>query len=142
MTTATVDANVLASGFVRANVNAAPVLLIEAWLQGLYVLSTSDHVLSEVAHTFEDPYFQRRMTPEQMAKDLDLLRRRALLTPLTVEVRGVATHAEDDLVIATAVSAGADYLVTGDGPLRRRVPEYRGVRLVSPREFLDVLGRA
>lgn len=141
MTTAVADANVLASGFVRVNLNAAPVLLLDAWQRRLFTLATSEHILTELVHTFEDPYFQRRMTPEQMAGDLALLRRQALLTPITVEVRGIATHPEDDLVLATAVSAPADYLITGDGPLNRRVPEFRGVRLISPRDFLALLQR-
>jgi predicted nucleic acid-binding protein len=50
----------------------------------------------------------------------------------------VATHPEDDLVLATAVSAHADYLVTGDRKLQR-LGSYQGVRILSPREFLAVL---
>jgi predicted nucleic acid-binding protein len=54
-------------------------------------------------------------------------------------VSGVATHPEDDLVLATAVSAGADYLVTGDIRFRTRVPSYQGISLVSPSEFLAII---
>lgn len=50
----------------------------------------------------------------------------------------MATHPEDDLVLATAVSAQADYLITGDAMLRK-LRTYEGVSIVSPREFLDVL---
>jgi predicted nucleic acid-binding protein len=56
-----------------------------------------------------------------------------------VTVAGVATHPEDDLVLATALSAGADYLVTGDRRFRTRVPHYQGVTLVSPAEFLAII---
>lgn len=48
-------------------------------------------------------------------------------------------HAEDDPILATAVSGHAEYLVTGDRSLRRRVPAYRGVRLVTAREFAELL---
>jgi predicted nucleic acid-binding protein len=58
---------------------------------------------------------------------------------ITVAVSGVATHPEDDLVLATAISAGADYLVTGDRRFRTRIPRYRSVLLLSPAEFLAVL---
>lgn len=58
---------------------------------------------------------------------------------VTEFVSGVATHPEDDLVLATAVSGKADYLVTGDKPLRKTVPKYQGVKLVTPVEFLKVL---
>jgi predicted nucleic acid-binding protein len=55
-------------------------------------------------------------------------------------VTGVASHPEDDPILATAVSASADYLVTGDRQLQR-LGSYRGVSIVSPREFLDLLDR-
>ena len=51
---------------------------------------------------------------------------------------GVATHPEDDLVLATAVSAQADYLVTRDRQLLK-LGSYQGVAIVSPTEFLDEL---
>ena len=57
------------------------------------------------------------------------------MQPITVDVTSVASHAEDDVVLATALSARAKYLVTGDKRLRERVA-YRGTRLVSPRQFL------
>ncbi len=50
----------------------------------------------------------------------------------------MATHPEDDLVLATAVSAAADYLVTGDKQLQR-LGGYHGVAIVSPRDFLALL---
>ena len=57
------------------------------------------------------------------------------------QIVGVATHPEDDPILDTALSARADYLVTGDHRLRDRVPSFRGIPLVSPAEFLDVLSR-
>ena len=62
------------------------------------------------------------------------------MTPLTVEVTEVATHPEDDLILATAVASGAHYLVTGDRKLRT-IQSYQGVTIVSPREFLALLER-
>ncbi len=53
-------------------------------------------------------------------------------------MRGVAEDLEDDLVLATIVAGRADFLVTGDR-LLREIGEYGGVRIVTPREFLDLL---
>jgi predicted nucleic acid-binding protein len=61
-----------------------------------------------------------------------------VLVPITAEVRGVATRPEDDLTLATAVSAEADYLVTGDRQLLA-LADYEGVQIISPREFLTIL---
>ncbi len=59
---------------------------------------------------------------------------------ITVVVDGVATHPEDDHVLATVVSARARYLVTGDKK-RQRLRRYRGVTILSPRDFLILLDR-
>ncbi len=60
------------------------------------------------------------------------------MTPVTITVRGVATHAEDDRILAAALSADVRYLVTEDRQLQS-LHSVRGVNIVSPRQFLDVL---
>ena len=56
------------------------------------------------------------------------------------ELSVVPDDPKDDMVVATAVAAKADYLVTGDEKLLR-LGSFHGVRIVTPRAFLDVLAR-
>jgi uncharacterized protein len=135
---AVLDTNVLASGFVGHGWNSAVVQVLDAWRARMYQLVLSDHILDELEQAFSDPYFRRRLAHEDIIADLRLLREQAILTPITVTITGVATHPEDDLVLATAVSAKADYLVTGDGQLQK-LRMFGGVSIVSPRAFLDRL---
>jgi predicted nucleic acid-binding protein len=65
-------------------------------------------------------------------------RSRFSFTAITSPVSGVATHPEDDLILAAAVSAQADYLVTGDARLQA-LGSYQGVKIVTPREFVQIL---
>jgi uncharacterized protein len=134
--TAVLDANVLLSGFVHEH--GVPGQLLLAWIGRVYRLVISEAILVEVTRGFQKRYFQQRLTPERIANNLALLRRRALLAPITAQVEGVATHPEDDLVLAAAVSAQADYLVTGDDQLLK-LGRYQGVQIVSPRTFLNAL---
>ncbi len=53
-------------------------------------------------------------------------------------VVGVRDDEEDNLVLGTAVTAGADYLVTGDRGLLR-VGAYGGVSIVTAREVFVLL---
>lgn len=138
MIKAVLDTNVLASGFASHGQETAPVQILDAWRARFYTLIVSEHLLIELAGTFEDRYFRRRLTPTEIAADLRLLYRQAVMTDITVQVHGVATHQEDDLTLASAVSARADYLVTGDKKLQQ-LGAYRGVRIVSPKEFLALL---
>jgi predicted nucleic acid-binding protein len=48
------------------------------------------------------------------------------------------THPEDDLVLAAAISAIADYLVTGDRQLQR-IAHFHDVEIVTPRAFHSIL---
>jgi hypothetical protein len=44
----------------------------------------------------------------------------------------VATHPEDDLILATALSGAADYLITGDSKLQK-LGTFQSVTILSPR---------
>lgn len=62
----------------------------------------------------------------------------AHIQDITVSLTGVATHPEDDARLATALSGNIAYLVTGDHQLQQR-GVYAGTRLLSPRQFLEIL---
>jgi uncharacterized protein len=135
---AVLDTNVLVSAFPAHG--TVPATLIDAWRQGAFTLVVSEPILAELAETWRDPYWQARFSSTESEEAIALLRTTANLTPLTVEVTGVATHPEDDRILATAVAGGASYLVTGDRKLRA-VGTFQGVTILSPREFLAVLER-
>lgn len=67
-----------------------------------------------------------------------LIRHYGEMTALSDPVQGVASDPDDDHVLAAAVSGQAAYIVTGDKPLQS-VGSYQGVKIVSPREFLELL---
>ena len=136
MMTAVLDTNVLASGFLIQS--SVPAQLLGLWPTGSFQLVTSGHIITELEHTLQTNYFRVRLTPDQITRAINLLRNEATITPITAEVQGVATHPEDDLILATAISAQADYLVTGDTKLQH-LGTYTGVTILSPREFLDLL---
>ena len=54
---------------------------------------------------------------------------------VTARVSGIATHPEDDVILATAESAQAHYLVTGERKLQR-LGAYKEVKILSPSAFL------
>ncbi len=143
MIKAILDTNILASGFVSFNhPNRAPAQILHAWRDGLFELIVSEHILNELEKTFQDPYFQSRLSPEDINEAMILLRDEATVAPITVEVHEVATHPEDDLVLSATLSAKVDYLVTGDGPMLRKVgSSYQGVKLVTPNNFLEILNQ-
>jgi uncharacterized protein len=136
----TADTNLLASGVVRlrSHPEAAPAQFVRAWRDGQFLLVQSVPLLAEIDRTLAKRYFAQRLRDEDHAGLRQLLERRARLTPLTVAVHGVATQPEDDLVLATALSGGAQFVVTGDYKLVG-LKQYQGLILVSVHEFLATL---
>jgi putative PIN family toxin of toxin-antitoxin system len=130
------DTNILASGAISATGTLST--LVDAWRSGRFKVIVSVPILAELSATLQKPYFRRSLTATQSSRFLTLLRKRATVSPITVSVHGVATHPEDDVIVATAVSAKADYLITGDSKLQH-VGMYRGVAILSPRRFVDTL---
>ena len=129
----TLDANVLAPGFTSHG--SASSRLIDLWRSGAFALVLSEHVLQELARTLTDPYFASRLPYEEATAILTLLSAKATLTELTIEVSGVATHPEDDLVLSTALSGQATILCTRDKQLLK-LGSYQGVAILSPGELV------
>lgn len=141
MIRAVLDANTIVSGMVRFHSGTSPpVLILQAWVREEFALLISDWLHDEVTRTLSKPYFQAHVEPEVLDTVTTALQDVAISVPISINVIGLATHPEDDLVLATARSAGADYLVTGDKQLQRLV-NVGGVAIVSPREFLTRLAQ-
>jgi putative PIN family toxin of toxin-antitoxin system len=112
--------------------------IIRLWRAGGFTLVMSEYILTELSHTLQTPYFRQRLTPQQITSAMHLFRSESTITPLTTKVQGITTHPEDDFILATAVSAKADYLITGDTKLQH-VGMYRRVAILSPRRFVETL---
>jgi len=106
-----------------------------AWRRRVFQLATSEHILGELAETLEDRYFKKHLTRQQWQRAVSRLRLQAQLTEITARVVGVAPSAKDGLVLATAESAGAAYLVTNDGKFLE-VAYYHGIQILPPLALL------
>ncbi len=139
MIRAVLDANVLVSAIlVPAGI---PARILLAAFAGVFSCLASEAIVGEVLTTVGRDRVRRRyrVDPSRLSQVRNFLESRPVLVPITVAVRGVATHPEDDLILATAISAQADYLVTGDRQLLA-LGQFNGVQIVTPRDFATILG--
>lgn len=137
MIRAVLDANVLVSGI--AFPNSVQSIILDRWVARSFELLISEHVRAEVINSLHKPYFVARLTGT-MEDDLREPLLRASVVTLSATVVGVASHPEDDLVLATALSGDADVLVTGDKQLLK-LGSFEGIPIVDSRAFLDMLDR-
>lgn len=142
MIVAVFDTNVLASGIAGAErPESTPGELLRRWRARHFTLVVSVPILLALERTLSNPYFSSRFSSSTLASTVARLSTEAHVQLISVHIAGVATHPEDDVIVATALSARAPFLVTGDRQLQQR-HAYGGTRLVSPRQFLDILERS
>ena len=138
MIRAVLDTNTIVSRTIV--IHGIPYRILRAARAQRFTLVTSQAIINEVLRVLSRDRVRRKYG--LTAADIELVRHflenDAVLTTLMTEVHGVATHPEDDLILATAASGGADYLVTGDRQLQN-LGTYQGITILSPRAFLEVL---
>lgn len=136
MIRAVLDANVLAAGFpaIRGPLSDT----IRMWRLRSFTLIYSEHLLQELIGVWNKPYWLERLDDAFRESSLEMIESNGVLVEPMPGVSNVATHWQDDIVIATALAADAEYLVTGDKELLR-LKSYRTVKIVSPPEFLEIL---
>jgi putative PIN family toxin of toxin-antitoxin system len=135
---AVLDANVFVSAVIHPD--RPPGRIIEQFLRtDAFTLVLSDAIVDEVMRALAYPkvrrYVRRGLDPALWMEDLVLL---AEFVLDTVQVTGVSKDPDDDKCLAAAIAGRASVVVTGD-PHLLTVGEYEGVRIVTPRAFLDLL---
>lgn len=134
MIRAALDTNVLAPGI--AGAGSASNRLFRLWRDGAFMLVISDHILQELERALDDPYFAARVPRSTVVEAIRQLTLGATVVDPSVDVRGIATHPEDDLVLSTALSDLASVLCTRDKQLLK-LRSFEGIEILSPGELLD-----
>jgi predicted nucleic acid-binding protein len=93
--------------------------------------------LLELARTLHKPYFLARLDASGRRTFFTLLLENATLVQVTKPVPTILQDKADNLVLATALIAHMPYIITGDRELQR-LDTFRGVSIVSAREFLEM----
>ncbi len=141
MTPAVLDINVLLSALIGSLGPSRRV--VRAWQADRFTHVTSDPIIARFEAKLTAPELVRRF-PFLPAAGRDLvpaLRTKTTLVPLEAEaIIPVTGDPEDDTVLATARLGQVTYLVTGDKGLLA-LGMYEGTCIVSPRDFLPVLGQ-
>lgn len=132
------DTNVYVSAAILSR--GLPFEILEAWRRREFVLVTSEPIIEEIERVLHYPRIRDRyaVSQEDVARLIASLWSDALVVPGAVELRGVSRDSTDDKFLACAMEALADCVVTGDPDLLV-LKRYRGVDILSPREFLQRL---
>ena len=140
MPRAVLDSSVLVSAFLTPH--GTVVRLLREPARSRYQLWLSEYILDETAETLLSKSRLRRYTAYSDTDVRDYIRWLLTQTQIVADLptlRVVTNDPKDDPIIATAVAAKADYLVTGDRAHLLPLGSYDGIRIVGPSEFYEIL---
>ena len=124
------DTNVLLSGI--AFPSSVPGKIIAAWRSGSINLVASEFIFEELRRVLPRLHARHGMSAIEMDDFVDLLRLNVESVPVGAFDEPRLTDVNDLPILATMVTAQADYLVTGDKALLALAQHYR---VVTPVEF-------
>ncbi len=127
------DTNVVVSGLLRQK--GAPAAILDAATSKQFRCYVSESLLDEYREVLTRDYLG--LDQRRAARFIGDLREIAIFVVPRKKVT-VARDPDDDRVLECALEAGADFIVTGN--IRDFPAQFRGVRVVTPRDFLFVLG--
>lgn len=131
------DTNVLLSALRTAT--SPPAMILDAWRTGRFRLATSIEQIDEFKRAARYPKLHAILPRGAVGRVVNQLRTAEVLLE-RLRRAGDSPDPGDEYLIAMALAAGADFLVTGDQPLvaLRRIAV---TRIVSPRRFAAILAR-
>ena len=140
MIRAVLDTNVIIRSFL--NPGGIPNRIIEAWKANLFELCLSEPLFHEIEAVLKRPVIRRatHVSDKEIEEFLELITETSffVIEPLLV-VPVIADDPNDDMVLATALAAEADVIVSGDHHLQS-LNKYKEIPIVVPRIFLELLG--
>lgn len=114
MLEATPDTNILVSGLVFRR--GKPAQLLKLGITGETDLIVSEAILDEMVEVLQRKF---QATAEDVEEAKAIIRDAARVITPKVELNVIKDDPDDNLVLECAVSAGSDYIVTGDKDLLR-----------------------
>ncbi|MDX1540859.1 MAG: putative toxin-antitoxin system toxin component, PIN family [Geminicoccaceae bacterium] len=135
---AVVDASVLVSAFLFPE--SVPGRVVALAGRGAYALHLSPILIEEVRRSLLNPRLRNRygQTEDSVRAWYDELTAVARMVDDLPDIAPVCRDPDDDHVVAAALVAGADCIVTGDRDLLA-LGRHESVRIVTARAFLDEL---
>ena len=140
MAKAVLDTTVLVSALLRHVPGGASCELLRLAQEGAYELYLSDDILEETARVL---LTSGRLGRRYRYSDADAVEFCQLVAQSATIVSDVpeltvVRDPNDDMIVACAVAAQADYLVARDRDMLS-LGEYEGISIVTPEEFLHAL---
>ena len=105
---------------------------------GRFLPVTSKPILKELYQVLHYPHIAKRFSPtkEDINTFMALIIERALIVEGLYEINGISADPNDDMFIACALEADADYIISRD-PHLRNIKHYRRIQIIDAATFIE-----
>lgn len=133
---AVIDTNVLVSGLFAESGSIAELMAL--WIEGRFELVTSEEILAELYRVLHKPTIQEHFKPSEddVTEYLNVLREEAFITPGRYQIDRIKKDPTDNVFLACALEANADFIVSGDKHLRD-LKQYQNIKIIDVKGFVE-----
>ncbi|MBI5198437.1 MAG: putative toxin-antitoxin system toxin component, PIN family [Nitrospirae bacterium] len=123
------DTNVLIAAIITEGICSK---LLHRARMGEFSLVSSPFIMKELRRILSKKF---RLPQEELALAMEPISEAiSQVIEHNLKITDICRDTDDDNIIACAVAAKADYLVTGDSDLLE-IKKYHGVKIITPRDF-------
>jgi predicted nucleic acid-binding protein len=133
------DASAVVAAVATKNPRSATRVLIEAATAGVFALVVTDEIEAEYRDAVDREKVKRAAPRVDRLAFVDAIVGMAERVDAGEDVRVVVKDPKDDKYVAAALAAQVEYVVSFDRRHLVALGEHRGVRFVTPGDFLAVL---
>lgn len=133
---AVVDTNLFISGLFGKDTLSAT--LQDLWINRRFELAASIEILREVSRVLQYPRIKERFHPrdEDTRRFFRLIFRKAIITKDLYLVDRITDDPSDNMLLACAMEANADFIISRD-PHLRNLKQFQGIKIIDVKEFVE-----
>jgi len=105
---------------------------------GAFTLVTSREIMAELYRVLHYPRILKQFnaSKDDIDEFIGMIMEHALLTKAKYDLRKITPDPSDDMFLACAMEAKADFIVSRD-PHLRNLKQFQGIRIIDVKEFLE-----
>lgn len=117
-----------------------PSQLLQAWRKHAYILIISKEIIREIEQVLQYPHITKKyyLQKKDIESLIHLIEQEAVILPNPSKVNIIKDDPDDNEILACALEAEAQYIVSGDTHLLS-LRQYKDIKIVTAREFLEAI---
>jgi len=128
-----IDTNVFISGL---NFTGKPTEVLELFVKGEIEVYISPFILKELGRILREKF---EWNEKQLQKVLNKIKKKAVMVRPKTKISIIKTKKDDNRILECAVDGSVQYIISGDKRHILPLKNFRGIKILSPDEFLRLL---